>query len=310
MKHAAESSSVGPGSSIAVRWRVGLLVGAFLGLSVGLVLGRLSDRRVESVAGDPGAGAVLREAPAATLAPPSQPEGERVVTRAAFEAAAAERALLETELELLREEVDALRLALAQERSGALATKPSGRPSDRPPDGPADERTDSKPWFDDDALAQAGFAASEIEHLRERWEQFELDKLYLADKAEREKAEGKRRQPGELAELRSNFRDEVGESGYDAYLYATGKHNRVVIREVLQNSPAMHSGLEQGDVVLRYEGERIYRPRELQRASRKGVEGEVVRLEVLRHGSRISVTLARGPLGVRMEASSMSPERY
>ena len=45
MKRAAESSSEGMGRTVAVRWRVGLLVGALLGAASGFGLNRLVAKR-------------------------------------------------------------------------------------------------------------------------------------------------------------------------------------------------------------------------------------------------------------------------
>jgi hypothetical protein len=221
---------------------------------------------------------------------------------------AAERALLAAEVEALRAEVDTLRLTLAAAEGG----EPSPAASQRPP---ADRKgahspRGSKAWFDDEGLEQAGFMASDIARLRERWEKFELDKLYLADQAAREGHAGKSGQRGAMKTLQESFRSDIGEEGYDAYLYATGQTNRVIASEVLQDSPAMIAGLERGDVLLRYESEPIYRPRELQLASRQGTQDDVVRIQVLRGGRILTFTLARGPLGIRMEASRMAPKPW
>jgi len=302
-----ESSSKGLGSAIAVRWRVALLVVALLGLSLGLVLGRLSGLQGKPVEARPGAGGQLEQAASAAPGARAPARDDAAASRVAAEA---ERALLRAELEQLRAEVDALRLALEEKEGGESAA--TAAPPRESPDGHPEAASDSsaKPWFDDASLVQAGFAASEVEQLREIWEQFELDKLYVFDQAVRRKAAGQPQQRGELKALQSEFRAEVGEEGYDAYLYATGQDNRVVIEQVLQSSPAMDAGLERGDVVLRYEDERIFRPGELQRASRSGAVGEVIRLEVLRDGSRISLTIPRGPLGVRMEKARIPPQRF
>jgi len=64
-----------------------------------------------------------------------------------------------------------------------------------------------------------------------------------------------------------------------------------------------------GDVVRRYGETRIFAPNELVTATRGGVAGEAVRVEIVRQGRRFEIDVPRGPLGIRITASHGRSER-
>ncbi|MEN8184700.1 MAG: PDZ domain-containing protein, partial [Myxococcota bacterium] len=207
---------------------------------------------------------------------------------AALEAEIAARKQLASELAELRE---------ALGRSGAVLT----------PDAPSDEETDSSAsateeggeneaaalatgrGFDVEALVRVGFDPREAERLRNRWEEFEMEKLYLRDLATREGWGSSPRHRQEQQGLALALAEGLGDDDYDALLYATGQPNRVLVTDVLESSPASSAGLERGDTILRYDGERIYGVGELRRATAAGEAGQFVPVEVLRDSH--SVTL-------------------
>jgi S1-C subfamily serine protease len=91
-------------------------------------------------------------------------------------------------------------------------------------------------------------------------------------------------------------------------LYATGKPNRAVVRDTLSRSAAREAGVEPGDVVWRYDGNLVLHPRDLQRATASGVEGELVPVDVIRGGERVRLYVRRGPLGALLERKKVSPD--
>ena len=108
---------------------------------------------------------------------------------------------------------------------------------------------------------------------------------------------------GELA-----TREEIGDESYDAMLYATGRKNRVVIRELLENSPGRSFGFESGDVVLSYDDRLIFRGRELRRATTQGERGEWVTVDVLRNGEVVRLRAQRGPIGAQLQSARILPD--
>lgn len=163
---------------------------------------------------------------------------------------------------------------------------------------------------DEQTLRDAGLSASQVAQVKERYEQLEMDRLYLRDRATREGWMGTVRYSNEVAKLeasRQEVRNSLGDDGYDAYLFASGESNRVLIREMLQGSPAKQAGMQVGDAVLRYGDKRIFTTRELQNATTGGKNGEMVRMEIERDGKRMEYYVPRGPLGVYLDSDTVKP---
>ena len=96
----------------------------------------------------------------------------------------------------------------------------------------------------------------------------------------------------------------MDDATYSRYLYATGQPNHIRVTSVISGSPAETAGLAAGDVILRYDGERLFSGRALRTASRDGSAGETVSLDILRDGDRMQMFMPRGPLGVSVSAGS------
>ena len=166
---------------------------------------------------------------------------------------------------------------------------------------------EQKPWFNGRALELAGLSNSEIEEVKEVWEEREMEKLYLTDEANRNGTVRTKEFHDRLANLNRTVREELGDELYDAFLYATGAPNRVVVKQVLENSPAGYSGLVTGDVVIRYSGERIFDALRFKQATADGEVGRPVSIEVERDGEVFSFGIPRGPLGVQLSRGSYPP---
>ena len=107
----------------------------------------------------------------------------------------------------------------------------------------------------------------------------------------------------------AGLREELGEEVYDGLLYAQGKDNRVVVSDVLNRSPAEEADIRERDVVLRYDGARVFAPQELRRATMGGVAGESVPIELQRGNALIRLFVPRGPLGITLISDSRPPAR-
>lgn len=152
--------------------------------------------------------------------------------------------------------------------------------------------------------------AAEAERLKAQFEQLELDKLYLRDRAVREGWPGGSRYREELQQLEAqtgNLQQELGEDSYDAYLFASGQPNRVAVQSVLASSAAGVAGIQSGDHILRYGNQRIYNWRDLREATTQGDVNETIIIEVLRDNKSLQFYVSRGPLGIRMTSISVAP---
>jgi len=74
----------------------------------------------------------------------------------------------------------------------------------------------------------------------------------------------------------------------------------VPVRGVMASSPAAIAGLQSGDQIVRYDGERVYSNRDLMTRTLGGEGTGNVVVEVLRDGAVMQVTLPRGPIGIEI----------
>jgi hypothetical protein len=252
------------------------------------------------------------DSPTSATSPGAELRGELAALRADLEAERRARRALAEEVAALRG--DLLRATAPPARAPApppAAPPPEADPEPTHPASGAEARADAadeaNTRFDPDALRAAGVADFEIDELRERWEQYELAKLEIDDLALRGGWSGRPRHRRQLRALDAGLRTNLGEDGYDAFLYATGRENRLVVEKLLSASKATASGLQPGDVVWSYDGARIFHAHELARIAAAGQPGEYVRMQVLRDGRRISLGLERGPVAAIFDPASRPP---
>jgi membrane-associated protease RseP (regulator of RpoE activity) len=247
----------------------------------------------------------------AGAAPPTREELD-MLRRTVSEQAAAIGALAD-ELALLRGELATL-VGVAPGPDAELAAGGAGAepgdpraPGAPPADAAAPASAGARPSFDALSLVASGYSSQEAERLRERWERLTLDRLELNNRALREGWLLEPRLQEEHRALDTVFREDVGEEGYDAFLYATGQPNRVRVKEVIARSPASHAGVQPGDVIVSYDGERTFGARDLQLATAQGRRGDLVRIEVVRDGRPLTLRVERGPLGIILQGSAEPP---
>ncbi len=159
-------------------------------------------------------------------------------------------------------------------------------------------------------LVDAGLDQRDAEAIKRRVDDLSMQRLYLRDQAMREGWLGEERYRSEsrrIASEQANLQNEFGDENYDRYLYASGRSNRVQIQSVIENSPAYSAGMQTGDRILSYNGQRTYSPSDLRRASMQGSAGEMIALQVDRNGRRLDLYIPRGPLGIQMTGVSEKP---
>jgi hypothetical protein len=95
------------------------------------------------------------------------------------------------------------------------------------------------------------------------------------------------------------LRAEIGDTEYEMYLEANGRPTSVGISTVMASSPGERAGLQPGDEIVSYNGQRIFSTSELLQQTMTGGEGNVV-VDVMRDGAPMQLVLPRGPIGVEI----------
>lgn len=159
-------------------------------------------------------------------------------------------------------------------------------------------------------LTAAGFTPARAEQVKKRLDKFALDRLSLWDTATREgwlNSEKYQQQLKAIQTGEDGFRDDLGDTDYDRMLYALGEPNRVTVQEVMLGSASAASGIQAGDMILSYDGARVFKFEDLRGATVRGTAGELVPVTVQRGDKVESVYVPRGPLGVRLDAARVVP---
>ena len=94
------------------------------------------------------------------------------------------------------------------------------------------------------------------------------------------------------------MRSEMGDDAYARYLEAQGQPTAVRITQVLGGSPGKEIGLQPGDQLVSYSGNRVFSVNDLRKQSMQGNPGEDVVIEIQRDGTLIQLTVPRGPIGI------------
>ena len=145
-------------------------------------------------------------------------------------------------------------------------------------------------------LIEAGFLPAEAEWILEREQQLQMESLQARYEA------GRSGDPSDFYRDRfstsSQMREELGDAGYERYLQANGRPTNVEISSVIGSSPAQSAGLQPGDEIVRYDGERVFSMTDINLASMQGEAGQNVVIDFVRDGVPMQIVMPRGPLGV------------
>jgi len=160
----------------------------------------------------------------------------------------------------------------------------------------AQRRAQSLPEARKRRLLSAGFAEDEANLLIQSESDVQLQALYDDHDAQRQALQNSDIPPRTTAAER--LRDRVGDDVYERYLKANNRSTAVSISNVLGSSPAENAGLQSGDNITSYAGERVFNVRDLNRLTVQGEVGESVLLEVERNGEPLQLTIPRGPVGI------------
>jgi hypothetical protein len=146
-----------------------------------------------------------------------------------------------------------------------------------------------------DRLVSAGFSPDQAEWIERRTEELRMEQLSARYEAARS---GQALDAGELPGTDAVLRAELGDADYERYLSALNRPTSVGVNRVLASSPAESAGLQPGDQITSYGGQRVFNMTDLNEATLQGTPGQTVVVEVLRNGQPMQLYLPRGPVGI------------
>ena len=162
------------------------------------------------------------------------------------------------------------------------------------------------------ALVDAGLDTETAEGIKHHRDELAMTEMYLRDQATREGWLDTPRFDEEMAavaEERTSLRDEIGDDAYDRYLFAMGQRNRVIVNDVMVRSAAEDAGLQSGDLIISYDGARVFTREELVDQTHDGDIGDSVVLRIIRNREPIEIEVPRGPLGLRIGSTQDDPNQ-
>jgi C-terminal processing protease CtpA/Prc len=147
-----------------------------------------------------------------------------------------------------------------------------------------------------EALIEAGFLPSQASRIVQREAELQMDALQARYDAERsgEPVDYFRSRNAGTAALR----EELGDADYERYLEANNRSTSVSISSVIDSSPAQSAGLQPGDEIVRYDGERVFSMTDLTQQAIEGEPGQNVAVDIVRNGVPMQVVMPRGPIGI------------
>ena len=155
-------------------------------------------------------------------------------------------------------------------------------------------------------LLDAGLSQNRAEFILDKQERFQYDYMrysyeyrHLQDKSSERGTELK-----EQLEIHSNPRrlleHELNKQEFELYLEANGERQEMRIDRVVSETPAASLGLQPGDKIISYNGERVFHMGDLRAQIYKVTPGKTVPLEVEREGGNREVLyVPSGPLGIQ-----------
>ena len=154
--------------------------------------------------------------------------------------------------------------------------------------GNGDDQSDRR-----NAMIAAGLSPERADHIikRESEMRFEMMQAYYEARNSGESFDRFSMSPDAL------LRADIGDADYEKYLQANGRSTTVGVAGVMAASPAERAGLQPGDEIVGYDGERVFSTGDLMQRTMASGDGDVV-VDVLRNGTTMQIVLPRGPIGV------------
>jgi len=218
----------------------------------------------------------------------------------ALEAAVAEernaRQLLEEELLVLFAEIDSLREEPVQQdvREAVVAESRDAARAEFIRERRGTPRSAESRAM---ALTAAGFSSDRAAWILQREDELRVEAMQARFEAQRAGDMQAMFAANDLSE--SMLRAELGDLEYEQYLAAYSRPTTVAVGSVLESSPGQVAGLQVGDRIVRYDGQRVFSYADINEQQLKGEAGESVVVDILRDEIPMQIVMPRGPIGIQ-----------
>jgi len=142
-------------------------------------------------------------------------------------------------------------------------------------------------------LEEGGFSPDRAAWIEQRRSELQLQAM----QAQYAQRRGENVDAGQLRPEQT-LRSELGDRDYEKYLQAQGRPTTVGVFNVLPSSPAAKAGMQQGDQIMSYGGQRVFNMADLTDLTLQGAPGQSVTLEVQRNQQTVQLVIPRGPIGI------------
>jgi C-terminal processing protease CtpA/Prc len=145
-----------------------------------------------------------------------------------------------------------------------------------------------------DMLIKAGFSPDRAEWIMQRESELQMDSMQAMFDARQsgERPDRSRLDPDQA------LRAELGDVEYEQYLEANGRSTSVAVGSVLESSPGQRAGLQSGDQIVGYNGQRVFSYGELSEQTMSATPGQAVVVDIVRDGVPMQVVVDAGPIGI------------
>lgn len=157
------------------------------------------------------------------------------------------------------------------------------------------DRTLGETEYGKDVLVTAGLTEIEAERVLELQEQARSRIQELLEDPENRDRNTIREA---IQETSKQIRSELGDYGYETYLSATGQDISVPVGSVEPDSAGAVAGIQAGDQIISYAGERVFDISDLQAVTTSGIEGTSVVVELVRDDQPVTLVIPRGQIGI------------
>lgn len=146
------------------------------------------------------------------------------------------------------------------------------------------------------ALVDGGFPEDEARQVLRQESQAQYEAMQAAHEAQRR---GESVDPAAaMTSPQSLLRAALGDNDYERYLEAQGQPTAIQVTQVLEGSAGSQAGLQTGDQIVSYNGERVFNVSDLRTLTLQGRLGEDAVIEIDRDGVRMQLGVPRGPVGI------------